>query len=122
MLSYNSYSYVSTLFSTSIGLKQGDILSTMFFNLFANDLPMLLEKHNPQSEESESPELFNTQISSLLFDDDLAVFSLTKNGLQEKLDCLEEYYRQWNLNLNLKKIKVIIFNKQGNTIKKKVLL
>ena len=122
MLSYNSYSYVSTLFSTSIGLKQGDILSTMFFNLFANDLPMLLEKHNPQSEESESPELFNTQISSLLFDDDLAVFSLTKNGLQEKLDCLEEYYRRWNLNLNLKKIKVIIFNKQGNTIKKKVLL
>ena len=62
-LSYTNY--VSTQFSTSIGLKQGDILSTMFFNLFINDLPMLLEKHNTQSGESESPELFNTQISSL---------------------------------------------------------
>ena len=41
LLTYNSY--VSTPFSTSIGLKQGDILSTMFFNLFINDLPMLLE-------------------------------------------------------------------------------
>ena len=43
---------------------------------------MLLEKHNTQSEESESPELFNTQISSLLSAGDLAIFSLTKNGLQ----------------------------------------
>ena len=91
-LSYTSY--VSPPFSTSIGLKQGDILSTMFFNLFINDLPMQLEKHNTQSEESESPELFNTQISSLLFADDLAIFSLTKNGLQEKLDISEKYRRQ----------------------------
>ena len=78
---------------------------------------MLLKKHSTQSEESESPELFNTQISSLLFADDLAVFSLIKNGSQEKLDFLEKYYRQWNLNLNLNKTKVIIFNKLGNTIK-----
>ena len=71
---------------------------------------MQLEKHNTQSEESESPELFNTQISSLLFADDLAIFSLTKNGLQEKLDILEKYCRQWDLNLNSKKKKFIIFN------------
>ena len=76
---------------------------------------MLLEKHSTQSEESESPKLFNTQISSLLFADDLAIFSLTKNRLQEKL---EKHCRQWDLSYNLKKTKVIIFNKQGNTIKK----
>ena len=63
-LPYNSY--VSTLFSTSIGLKQGNMLSTTFFNLFITHLRMLLEKHSTQSEESESPELFNTQSSSLL--------------------------------------------------------
>ena len=55
---------------------------------------MQLEKHNTQSEESVSPELFNTQISSLLFADDFAVFSLTDNRLQEKLDILEKYCRQ----------------------------
>ena len=48
-LSYNSY--VSTPFSTSIGLKQGDILSTMFVNLFINDLSILLENANTQSKE-----------------------------------------------------------------------
>ena len=90
----------------------------MFFTLFINDLPTLLEKHSTQTEESESPELFNTQISSLHFADDLAIFSLTKNWLQEKLDFLEKYCRQWDLSLNLKKTKAIIFNKQGNTIKK----
>ena len=79
---------------------------------------MIYQKYSTQSEESESPELFNTEISSLLFADDLAVFSLTKNGLQEKLDFLEKYHRQWDLSLNLKKTKVIILNKQGNTIKK----
>ena len=63
-LPYNSY--VSTLFSTSIGLKQGNMLSTTFFNLFITHLRMLLEKHSTQSEESESPELFNTESSSLL--------------------------------------------------------
>ena len=80
---------------------------------------MQLEKHNThtQSEESESLELFKTKISSLLFADDLAIFSLTQNGLQEKLDILEKHYRQWDLNLNLKKTKVITFNKQENTIK-----
>ena len=91
-LSFNSY--VSTPFSTSIGLKQGDILRTIFFNLFVNDLPMLSSKHNTHSEESESLELFNIKICSLLFAGDLVIFFFTKNGLQEKLDCLEKYCRQ----------------------------
>ena len=119
-LSYNSS--VSTTFITSIGLKQDDILSAMFFNLFINGLPMLLEKHSTQSEESEYPELFNTQISSLLFAGDLVIPSFTKNGLQEKLDILEKYCRQRDLSLNLKKTQVIICNKEGNTIKKILVL
>ena len=57
----------------------------LFFNLFIIDLPMLLEKHITQPGESESPELFNTQISTLLFEDNLAIFSLIKNGLHEKI-------------------------------------
>ena len=89
----------------------------MLFNLFINDLSILLEKANTQSEESLSPELFNTQISSLLFANELAMFSVAKNRLQKKTRFLEKYCRQWDLNLNLKKTKIIIFNKQGNTIK-----
>ena len=33
---------VTESFYTTIGLKQGGILSTILFNLFINDLPLLL--------------------------------------------------------------------------------
>ena len=115
-LSYNQN--ISTPFKTTLGLKQGDILSTTFFNLFINDLPMILENQKTHLEEDKNPDLFKTRISSLLFADDLAIFSLTQNGLQEKLDILEKYCRQWDLELNLKKTKVMIFNKQGSVIRK----
>ena len=75
---------------------------------------MLLEKYDAQYEESVFPELFNTHISSFLFIDDSEIFSFSKNGLHEKL---EKYCRKWDLNLNLKKTKIIKLNKQGNTIK-----
>ena len=54
---------------------------------------MLLEKHNTQSEKGESLELFKTQIISSLFGNDLAIFSLTKNVVQEKVDTLGKYCR-----------------------------
>ena len=76
---------------------------------------MLLEKYNSQYEESVFPESFNTHISSLLFVDDSEIFFFPKNELHEKL---EKYCWQWDLNLNLKKTKIIKLNKQGNTIKK----
>ena len=76
---------------------------------------MLLEKYNAQYEESVFPESFNTHISPLFFVDDSDIFSFPKNELHEKL---EKYCRQWDLNLNLKKTKIIKLNKQGNTIKK----
>ena len=76
---------------------------------------MLLEKYNAQYEESVFPELFDTHISSLLFVDDSEIFFFSKNGLHEKL---EKYCIKWDLNLNLKKTKIIKLNEQGNTIKK----
>ena len=39
-------SKVTEPFYTTFGFKQGDILSTAFFNLFINDLPSLLTDTN----------------------------------------------------------------------------
>ena len=81
---------VTEPFQTTIGLKQGDILSTIFFNLFINDLPTVLEETN--LEKIETPMLGDTNISSLLFADDLAIFSLSQKELQSKIiDILDEY-------------------------------
>ena len=109
---------ISPPFITSIGLKQGDVLSTIFFNLFINDLPSILGNQSTHFDENETPEICKENVSSLLFADDLAMFSLTQKGLQNKLDILQNYCSQWDLNLNLKKTKIMIFNKQGATIKK----
>ena len=60
----------------------------------------------------------DTNISSLLFADDLTFFSLSRKKLQNKINILEEYCYNWGLELNIKKTKIIIFNKQGANIKK----
>ena len=107
---------VTEPFYTTIGLKQGDILNTTFFNLFINDLPSLLA--DTSNGNIEKPKLEDTNISSLLFADDLAIFSLSQKELQNKINILEEYCYNWGLELNMKKTKIIIFNKQGANIKK----
>ena len=79
---------VTDLFYTTIGLKQGAILSTIFFNLFINDLPSLLA--DTSNGNIEKPKFEDTNISSLLFADDLAIFSLSQKELQNKINISEE--------------------------------
>ena len=45
----------------------------------------------------------------------LTSFSLSKEGLLEKLHLREKYFLEWKLEINTKKTKVIIFNKQEIT-------
>ena len=63
---------ISQSFSTKIGLKQGDVLSTLLFKLYVNDLPGLLNKDsNTKEDQLHIPKLENITINSLLFADDL---------------------------------------------------
>ena len=76
---------------------------------------MLADTSNGNIEKSK---LENTNISSLLFADDVAIFLLSQKELQNKINILEEYCCKWGLELNIKKTKIIIFSKQGANIKK----
>ena len=91
-------------------------LSTIFFNLFINDLiSLLVETSNGNNEK---PKLEDTNISSLLFLDDLTTFLLSQKELQNKVNILEEYCYNLVLDKNIKKTRIISFNKQGANIKK----
>ena len=106
---------ISQSFSTKIGLKQGDVVSTLLFDLYVNDLPNVLNKEsNTDEHQLHTLKLDNVTINNSLFGDDLTILSWSKYDLQKKKSNLENYCEKWGLELNLDKTKVMIFNKSGS--------
>ena len=96
----------------SKGLKQGDNLSPILFNIYINDLPEKL------SEGSSDPvEINGSKINCLMWADDIILLSETPEGLQNCLNNLDIYCTQWKLEVNKKKTKIMIFNKSGQKLK-----
>jgi hypothetical protein len=56
------------------------------------------------------------KIPGLLFADDLAVASFTCYGLQEQIERVDQYCKDWNLRCNLSKCKIMVF-KEGGKLK-----
>ena len=107
-----SNSGCSDNFSSSVGVKQGCVLSPTLFNLFIHDLPLIFDAT------CAPVTLHDTKISCLLYADDLVLLSESQAGLQEALDCLSTYCKKWGLTINLNKTKALVFNKQGHLLKK----
>ena len=97
-------------FESRLGVKQGGNLSPNLFKIFINSLPDYLEKTNdPISIEEKS-------IHCLMYADDIVLLSKSSQGLQEKLNKLKDFCNDWCLNINIKKTKVLVFNKAGKHI------
>ena len=103
-------------FTQGRGVRQGCNLSPTLFNLYINELATILEK-------STAPglTLHDKEINFLLYADDLVLLSPTQQGLQQNLDLLEQYCQTWALAVNVKKTRIMIFQKrprsQGNKYK-----
>ena len=97
---------------SEVGVRQGDILSPNLFNLFINDLPECL------SDSADCPQLGNRSVKCLLYADDLVIFSHSLNGLQIQLDQLSAYCKNWGLEINLKKSKVMFISKKAQLVRK----
>jgi hypothetical protein len=52
----------------------------------------------------------NVPVSHLFFADDLILLFTEKEGHQNSLDCLSNYYSKWKLTVNLDKTNIIIFS------------
>lgn len=98
--------------TSNIGVKQGCVMSPTLFNIFLHDLPTAFDNScHPAA-------LYNTDISCLMFADDLVLISESSTGLQMCLNKLEQYCDKWGLTVNLNKTKVMIFNKTGKVLNK----
>ena len=83
----------SAVFETNTGVKQGEPLSPLLFNIYLNDLVEYLGVN------SMTPTLNEVKINSLLYADDLALVATSPEDLQVKLNLLHEYCKKWKLNL-----------------------
>lgn len=60
--------------------------------------------------DKDSPKLDEEYIHCLLYADDLAIFSLSLDGLQSKLNRLNEYCMRWDLTVNTLKTDVMVIS------------
>ena len=98
---------VTTPFRTHKGVRQGCVLSPRLFNLFVNDIPGIFDK------KCDPVKLGNTYLQCLMYADDIVILSESREGLQRCMTKLERYTEKWDMKLNKKKTKVLIFQKQG---------
>ena len=85
-----------------------DTLSTLLFNIYLNDLPEYLSK-----DPNDPVIIDNTELSSIMFADDLVLVSTANTGLLQCIDNLSQYCKKWNLTINHKKTKIVTFSKIG---------
>ena len=97
-----------TFFCSKAGVFQGESLSPFLFSMFINDIGDYINSAHEVGVPLES-----CLLSMVLFADDMAVFSLTREGLQNGIDCLNEYCVRWGLSVNVEKTKCVAFKKGG---------
>ena len=98
--------------TTLLGLKQGDDLSPILFYIFFDDVEEifddscdLIELHNGLS------------INHLIYADDMAILSLSSEGLQDSLKRSYTYCNKWRIEVSAVETKILKFNTSGKLLK-----
>ena len=84
-------------------------MSPLLFNLFINELPSSFDyaKTDP------IPLPINTELNNLSYADDLVSISRSRYGLENCLKTLESFTAKWLTDVNMKKTKIMVFQKSG---------
>ena len=101
---------------STLGLKQGGVLSPLLFNLFIDDMKNIFDESCDPVADLGNP------LSHLLYADDLVLISSSQSGLNSCLAKLEIFCDKWQLDLNIKKSKIVIFNPSGRKLAEPVFL
>ena len=105
---------LSRAIDVKVGTEQGHPMSPELFKVFLLDLSREL---NSPSLQAEVPELNGTELSHLLWADDLVLFALDSSSLQKLIDIVYCFCEKWGLQVNISKTAVLVFNKTGRLLK-----
>ena len=92
----------SEWFDVNTGLKQGCVLSPLFFNAFVTDLILAIK-----SLDCGIPIFLESSISILLYADDIVLLSKSEANMQIMLDYLDKWCETWGLTIIFNKSKVM---------------
>ena len=96
---------ITKFFEMNIGVRQGDSLSPLLFNIFINDLANDLEQNT-----AAAAKLGNLHIGFLFYADDLIQLSQSTDGLQDLIDRLNAYCKKMFLQINKNKTNGLNFH------------
>ena len=106
---------MSNFFESNIGVRQGENLSPFLFAVFLNDLESFLSS-NPELQGVECVTnaannmiYMYLKIFVLLYADDTVILAESSDDLQIGLDMYSSYCRQWKLDINYDKTKIMVF-------------
>ncbi|BDA41140.1 Glyoxalase 3 at C-terminar half [Coccomyxa sp. Obi] len=99
-------------FPCTMGVKQGCPLSPLLFGIYLDGLQKILEA----TESTDAPCLNGKPVPVMLYADDLALLSHSREGLQKSLDMLGTFSHDRGLTVSVEKTKVLVFAKRKTLI------
>ena len=94
---------LSNSFNVSSGLKQGCLLSPMLFNLYLNVLAVKLKSLGC------GIDIDGEVVPIILYADDIVLLAENEQDLQQLLNVLNEWCKEWDMVTNLEKSNVVHF-------------
>ncbi len=103
---------VSEKFEVQQSVRQGGVISPWLYLIYVNDLIVQLRKSDLGAD------IGSTYAGSPFHADDIALLSLTQDGLQNMMNICLRYSRQWRFKINPNKSTIIVFGETKNEHKK----
>jgi hypothetical protein len=101
----------STWFETKVGVRQGDTLSPLLFNIFINDIAEKVK------ENEDGVRMGEVGLSILLFADDMVLMAEDQECLGRMVRKVQEFCEAWRLEVNVDKTKVMVVSRDGAAVK-----